>query len=218
MKKGEAKRQRRNKGRHSKISKNALFRGENSFFPLEAKKGKEEPKKTKYKEGLGQVRWPFGPPHLTLKPSKKQKRRVQGQVRWPFGPPHLTLKPSNKNKQQKKQKKQKNINKKKKGKITRQTKKIPQKTSQLSVKIVFFGWGVQNFFFDNLPRKRAPPKHDKNRGFSTPIFEKQLCVTKRQFLDKSQVQKFQLSCLFGSFLLCQKQKHKNLLKPRFIVF
>ena len=35
----------------------------------------------------------------------KQIRRVQGQVRWPFGPPHLTLKPSKNKKSKTNQKK-----------------------------------------------------------------------------------------------------------------
>ena len=33
----------------------------------------------------------------TKKNRKKEIRRIQGKVRWPFGPPHLTLKPSKKN-------------------------------------------------------------------------------------------------------------------------
>ena len=41
---------------------------------------------------------------------KKEIRRVEGQVRWPFGPPHLTLKPS-KQKKTKNKKQQKKRNK-----------------------------------------------------------------------------------------------------------
>ena len=28
---------------------------------------------------MGQVRWPFGPPHLTLKPSKKKQERKKNK-------------------------------------------------------------------------------------------------------------------------------------------
>ena len=45
--------------------------------------------------------------------------------------------------------------------------------------------GVQNFpFLTTWPKKRAPKKHYKNRGFSNPFFGKQFWVTKRPFLDQ----------------------------------
>ena len=106
-----------------------------------------------------------------------------------------------------------------KGKSTRQTKTYQKLSfSVISQNFAFcFGGGVQKLpFLTTWPRNRAPPKHYKTRGFSTPIFEKQLCVTKRPFLDKkNQIPKFQLSFFFCSFLLCQQQKHKHLLKPVF---
>ena len=55
MKKGEAKKRlRRNKGRHSKISKNSLFRGKKQVFLLKQRKEKtnKKTKKTHTKEGL----------------------------------------------------------------------------------------------------------------------------------------------------------------------
>ena len=69
---------------------------------------------------------------------------------------------------------------------------------------LIFWWVSKNsLFLTTWPRKHAPPKHYKNRGFSTPIFEKQLCVTKRPFLDKkTQIQKIQLSFCFAYFLCC----------------
>ena len=97
LKKGEAqKRLSRNKGRHSKINKKPFYRGENRFFLLEAKKGKEKKKQTK-KEGLR--------------------------------PSEVTL----------------------------------QATSP-----------------GNLAKKA------RNRGFSKAFFEKQICVTKRPFLDNKE--------------------------------
>ena len=70
-------------------------------------------------------------------------------MRWPFGPPHLTLKPSNKKHQKIKKNKQKKQTKKQKKKKQKKKKKKPQKNSekhqkiafQLSVKcFLFFGW------------------------------------------------------------------------------
>ena len=55
-------------------------------------------------------------------------------MRWPFGPPHLTLKPSKKNKTKNNNKKQKRKTKKEKVKNT----KIPKRAFQLSIKIFFF--------------------------------------------------------------------------------
>ena len=58
-------------------------RGKQGFLYYKAKKGKEKNKKKR--KAQGQVRWPFGPPHLTLKPSKtknkkntKRKRNKEG--------------------------------------------------------------------------------------------------------------------------------------------
>ena len=66
-------------------------------------------------------------------------------MRWPFGPPHLTLKPSKKNKTQKNKKKKQNKKQHKKTKKETKTKKekvkntkIPKKRAfQLSVRIFF---------------------------------------------------------------------------------
>ena len=81
------------------------------------------------------------------------------------------------------QKKQKNN---KKIKQNRKTKKYRKMSfSVISQKFLIFWWvSKSSLFLTTWPRKRAPPKHYKNRGFSTPIFEKQLCITKRPFLDK----------------------------------
>ena len=95
-------------------------------------------------------------------------------MRWPFGPPHLTLKPSKKNQKTKKKPK----------KQTKKNTKIPKKRfSVISQNFFFLGGGVQKLpFLTTWPRKRAPPKHYKNRGFSL-FFEKKLYVTKRPFSD-----------------------------------
>ena len=78
-------------------------------------------------------------------------------MRWPFGPPHLTLKPSKKNtktkkqtKQQKKTKKRKN----KKKKPQKKTAKIPKNSfSVISQMFPFFWVAFQNFLFLHLGPK-----------------------------------------------------------------
>ena len=80
--------------------------------------------------------------------------------------------------------------------------------------------GVQSFpLLTTWPKKRAPKKQYKNRGFSKAFFEKQMCFTKRPFLGKKQIQKFQLSFLFCFFLLLQHQQAQKYAEtPIFIVF
>ena len=148
------------------------------------------------------MRWPFGPPHLTLNPPKKTKnkkkeqpktkKKKEGGFRAKWGGPlgHLTwpLNPPKKHKNKKINKENKRKNKKKK-----QEKKKPKKNSkntqklafQLSVKFFLFWVAFQNFpFFDTLAQKARTQKHYKNRGFRTFFFGKQMCVTKRPFLDQ----------------------------------
>ena len=144
-------------------------------------------------------------------------------MRWPFGPPHLTLKPS-----KKKHKKKQNKNNTKKTQKTKTKKekvkntKIPKKELfSYQSKFSFFLTGYPKIaFFDTLAQKARTQKHYKNRGFSLFFFGKKLCVTKRPFLDKkTQIQKFQLSFFFLPFCLFQKQKtQKSAETPIFIVF
>ena len=121
------------------------FWGENRAFLLKAKKGKEQ-QKTK----------------------TKKIRRVQGQVRWPEGPPHLTLKPSKKNPKKQKRKKHKQKKTKRKERKSKKTQKYQKKSfSIISQNFLFLGGGVQKLpFLTTWPRKRAPPKRYKNRGFN----------------------------------------------------
>ena len=83
-------------------------------------------------------------------------------MRWPFGPPHLTLKPSQKNKETKNKKQSKTKNRKKKkqkkGKKQKNT-KMPKKSFSVISQIFLFLVGVQNFpFFDNLAKKARNQK------------------------------------------------------------
>ena len=77
-------------------------------------------------------------------------------MRWPFGPPHMTLKPSKKN--TKKNNKTKKKQKKKKRKKTRKNKKYSKMSfSVISENFLLFWVGVQNFpFLTTWPKKRAP--------------------------------------------------------------
>ena len=78
------------------MSKNALFQGIKEFFvPSKTKDKAQKEKKTKQK-----------------KTKQKLIRRVWGQVRSPFGQPHLTLKPCKPNQKHKtKKQNKKNQNK-----------------------------------------------------------------------------------------------------------
>ena len=128
---------------------------------------------------------------------------------WPFGPPHLTLKPSPKkqNKTQKNNKKNKKKTKKEKVKNT----KIPKKELfSYQSKFSFFWTGYPKIaFFDTLAQKRAP-KNTIKLWVSAYFFWKKLCVPKRPFWTKKpKIQKFQLSFFFCLFLF-QKQKNTKI--------
>ena len=106
----------------------------------------------------------------------------------------------------------------KKTKKTKKTQKpkINKKKQKISKNELFSYQSKISYFL--VPQKTRTPKTlKKNRGFGKPIFEKQLCVTKRPSLDKkTQIQKFQLSFLFAFFFSFNNKKHKNLLEPLFL--
>ena len=121
-------------------------------------------------------------------------------MRWPFRPPHLTLKPSKKNK------------KKKNNQKTQKYQKMS--FSAISQIFLLFLVGVQKIpFLKTWPK---PKKHNRNRGFSKSFFEKQICVTKRPFLDK-RIPNPEISVIifFAFFFSFNNKKHKHLLKPYF---
>ena len=178
------------------------------------------------------MRWPFGPPHLTFKPSKKQtqiqnkKQKAKtkkeglrakwggpsGHLTWPLNPQTKTKTKRTKTKKKKKQEK--------KAKITRQTKKYP-KISFSAISQDFLCWGgVQKFPFLTTWPRSAHPQSTIKIGVSAHQFLKTVMRHETAiFGQNTQIQGFQLSFLGLFFLLCQQQKHKNLLKtPVFIVF
>ena len=148
-------------------------------------------------------------------------------MRWPFGPPHLTLKPSNKRtpkkqKKKNKQKKTKQKKKKKKKKPRKKQQKHQKIAFQLSVKFfLFFGWLFKISLFWHLGPKNLNPKNTIKLGVSGPFFLKSRCASRNGhfWTKKPKIYKFQLSFFFAYFLLFQKQKtQKSAETPIFIVF
>ena len=94
--------------------------------------------------------------------------------------------------------------------------KIPKK-ELFSYQLNFSFCGSQNFPFLTIwPKTSALPKHYKNKGFREQNFEKQLCVTKWQFLDpKNPNPEIPVIIVFVRFLLFHQQKRNNALKPLF---
>ena len=86
------------------------------------------------------MRWPFGPPHLTLKPSKKKQKRTN-------------------KKKTKKRKEKKKLKKQGKRKPPKKTAKIPKNSFSVISQIFPFVGGFSKFpFFDTLAQKARTQK------------------------------------------------------------
>ena len=137
-------------------------------------------------------------------------------MRWPFGPPHLSLKPSKKNK---KTKKTKEIKKNKKQKKQTKKQKTPKPHKNTKKKELFsyqsffsfFLVGVQNFPFLTTWPKSAHPKNTIKIGVSATHFVEKSSESRNGhfWTKKSQIQKFQLSFFFAFFFSYNNKKHKN---------
>ena len=152
------------------------------------------------------MRWPFGPPHLTLKPSNKKNTKTQK---------HKNTKT---NKKTKKQKRNKNKIKKEAQKKLQNYQKI---AFQLSVNFFLFWVAFQNFPFLHLGPKNLNPKNTIKIGVLGPFFLKSCCASRNGhfWTKKPKIYKFQLSFFFAYFLLFQKQKtQKSAETPIFILF
>ena len=128
-------------------------------------------------------------------------------MRWPFGPPHLTLKPSKKNKKwHKKQTKKK----KQKTKKSKKTQKYQKKSFSVINQNFFFSWGgVQKLpFLTTWPRKRAPPKHYKNRAFSLFFLKKVMRHETAIFGQKNPNPEIPVIIFFCLFLFQQQKTPK----------
>ena len=136
-------------------------------------------------------------------------------MRWPFGPPHLTLKhekEKQKKTKKKKEKRKKRETKENKGKNKKKT-KIPKKelfSYQSIFSFIFWCVSKISLFLTTWPKKRAPKRHYKNRGFGNPFFGKQFCVTKRPCLDKKTNPEIPVIIFLGLFFFSfNNKKHKN---------
>ena len=174
------------------------------------------------------MRWPSGPPHLTLKPSKKNKNKKK-KTKKPKTKTKKQKTKSKKNKEQKKQAKNKKIERK-----SKKHKNTKKELFSYQSKFSFLGGCPKIAFFDNLAQKtrtgvsksclfwqlgpeNAHPQNTLKIGVSAYVFWKKLCVTKRPFLDqKTQIQKFPLSFFGAFFLSFNNKKHQIFLKPLFL--
>ena len=191
------------------------------------------------------MRWPFGPPHLTLKPSKtknktktKKQKKKQKRNKEGLGPSEVALratspdplqkKQKTKNKKQKtkktkeikKRKKEKQEKKQTKGKNPKNT-KIPKKRAfQLSVFFFFFWWVSKISLFWQLGQKSAHPKNTIKIGVSATHFVENSSESRNGhfWTKKSQIQKFQLSFFFAFFFSYNNKNTKVSWDPYFIVF
>ena len=136
-------------------------------------------------------------------------------MRWPFGPPHLTLKPSNKKHQKKKTKKKQTKEpekKRKKRRPKKQQQKHQKMAFQLSVKFFLFFGGFSKFpFFDILAQKAWNPKNTIKIGVSSYFFLETSCVSRngRFWNKKPKIYKFQL-IFFGLFSSLSKTKNTKI--------
>ena len=135
-------------------------------------------------------------------------------MRWPFGPAHLTLKPSKKNQKNKKNKKKKKTKKQKnkKKRSQKNSKNTQTLAFQLSVKFFHFScWLFQISLFWHLGPKSAHPKNTIKLGVSGPFFWKAdvrhetavLGPKKPKFINSS----YHFFCLFSSLSPTKNPKH-----------
>ena len=166
-----------------------FFRGKTGFlFSLRSKERKEkQPKK---------------------KQNKQTKQQTKKTNKEGLGPSEVALRaisPDPKKNQKKTTKNKKNINK------TKTTKKYQKMSfSIISQKFLFFG-GLPNIpFFTTWPRKRAPPKHYKNRA-SAHQFLKNSYASRNghSWTKKNQIHKFQLSFFLVFFFFFHNKMHQN---------
>ena len=134
-------------------------------------------------------------------------------MRWPFGPPHLTLKLKPSKKKTKKTKKYK-TKKKKTKKKQRQSKKhknTKKRAFQLSVKIFFFGGVSKYCLFRQLGPENAHPQNTIKIGVSAYFFLKSYASRNGHFwTKKTQIQKFQLSFFFFCFFSLSTTKNTKI--------
>ena len=162
------------------------------------------------------MRWPFGPPHLTLKPSKK--KNTKGHLTWPLNPPTKNTKKKKKQTNKKPKKKNK---KKKREAPPKKTAKTPKNSFSIISQIFpFFGWLLKISFFWHLGPESAHAKNTIKIGVSGPFFGggKQMCVTETAIFGPKNPKfiNFSYHFFFPIFFSFKNKKHKNQLKPLFL--
>ena len=200
----------------SKGKKNRVFVYQEQRKERETRKTKKENQKN-IRKVQGQERWPFGPPHLTLKPSKKHNKTKQKRNKEGFGPSEVALRATSSKKLNKnKTTKTKNKNKERKREKHKNTKK---ELFCYQSKFSLFGGCPKSPFLTTWPRKRAP-KNTIKLGFQQGIFgQNSYALRNVLFWTKNPNPQIPVIIFcFGSFLLCQQQKHNNLLKLLFLQF
>ena len=110
------------------------------------------------------MRWPFGPPHLTLKPSKIKTKNKKKQKKEGLGSGEVARRKQKQIKKKNKQKKKENKGQKKNYKNTK--KELFNDQSIFSFSLV----GVQNCPFWQLLPKGAHPKNTIKIGVSATHF------------------------------------------------
>ena len=143
-------------------------------------------------------------------------------MRWPFGPPHLTLKPSKKT-EHKKQKQNKSKNNTKNPKKTK-TKKEKVKNTKTPKKELFSYQSKFSFltgypkiaFLTPWPRKRAP-KNTIKIGVSACFFWKEVMRHETAiFGQKKPNSEIPVIIFFLAFFLFQKQKTQKSAETLFL--
>ena len=145
-------------------------------------------------------------------------------MRWPFGPPHLTLKPSKKKKETKNKKKSKTKKNRKKKEREKTKKHKNAKKELFSYQSIFsfFMVGVQNFpFLTTWPKKERSQKNTIKIGFQQPIFWKTVLSHETAIFGQKKPKSRNSSyhfffCLFSSLTTTKTQKLAE--TPIFIVF
>ena len=145
-------------------------------------------------------------------------------MRWPFGSPHLTLKPSkikHKNKKRNKESKRKNKKKPRKKEATKKRQKYPKISfSVISQIFHFFGWFFKISLFWHLGPESAHPKNTIKIGVSGPFFWKADVRHETAIFGPKKPKFINFSYhFFAYFLLFQQQKTPKIAEtPIFIVF
>ena len=121
----------------------------------------------------------------------------------------MTLNRSKRKHKKKKIKRQRRAKKPKRRK-TKKHENTKKRAFQLSVIFSFFG-GCPNFpFLTTWPKKRAPKKHNKNRGFSNPFLENSFASRDGHFWTKKTKSRNSSYHCWGAFFFSFNNKNTKI--------